>query len=88
MVVCLFTVLSVHEMENKGRKGWSGEMLPGNVKLEVGKARLGVPAEICLPKSLGNRCGGEERYRERQLFTSCSQQQKKFMFIVAFLQLN
>ncbi|ROL41807.1 hypothetical protein DPX16_9398 [Anabarilius grahami] len=50
MVVCLFTVLSVDE------KGWSGEILPGNVKLEVGEARLGVPAEIWLPKSLESRC--------------------------------
>lgn len=61
MVVCLFTVLSVDE------KGWSGEILPGNVKLEVGEARLGVPAEIWLPKSLESRCSGEDRERD-----SCS----------------
>lgn len=69
MGVCLFSVmLSVHEMENKGREGQSGEILPGNVKLEVGEAHLGVPTEIWLPKSLENRCRGEER----QLFTSLS----------------
>lgn len=67
MVVCLFTVLSVDEMENKGRKGWSGEILPGNVKLEVGEARLGVPAEIWSPKSLESRCSGEDREKD-----SCS----------------
>lgn len=62
MVVWLFSVLlSGPEMENKGREGRSGEILPGNVKLEVGEARLGVPAEIWLPKSLENRCRGEER---------------------------
>lgn len=61
MGVCVFSVLlSVHEMEYKGREGQSVEILPGNVKLEVGEARLGVPAEIWLPKSLENRCRGEE----------------------------
>jgi len=68
-------------MENKGREGRSGEILPGNVKLEVGEARLGVPAEIWLPKSLENRCRGEERPRKRQLFTSCSHQKKNLCLL-------